>query len=87
MGLVDDHTAPGDLPQLGAVRQHHLEGGDQRVKLVRPRDQVLLRGVERENRAHEGERVLLCYCLPYVMGGVMNDRITAMKDSLSPFTV
>lgn len=46
VSLVDDHAAPGDLPQLGAVRQYHLKRGDERVKLIRTGDQVTLRPAE-----------------------------------------
>lgn len=47
MSFVDDNTAPGDLPQLRAVGQDHLKGGDQGVKLVRSGDQVILRRQEK----------------------------------------
>lgn len=43
VGLVDDDAAPLDLPQLGAVRQDHLEGGDEGVELVGPGDEAALR--------------------------------------------
>lgn len=42
VSLINDHTAPGDLPQLWAVRQHHLKGCDEGIKLVRSWNQVLL---------------------------------------------
>jgi len=42
VSLIDDHAAPGDLPQLRAVGQDHLKRCDEGVKLVRTRDQVIL---------------------------------------------
>lgn len=42
VGFVNDHTAPGDLPQLRAVGQNHLKRGDQGIKLIRPWDQMIL---------------------------------------------
>lgn len=47
MSFINDNTAPGDLPQLWAVRQYHLKGCDQGVKLVRSRDQVILQRQEK----------------------------------------
>lgn len=42
VSLINDHTAPRDLPQLRTVRQHHLKGRDEGIKLVRPWYQVFL---------------------------------------------
>lgn len=47
MSFINDNTAPGDLPQLWAVRQYHLKGCDQGVKLVRSRNQVILQRQEK----------------------------------------
>ena len=49
VGLVDDHAAPVELLQLGAVGHDHLEGGDHPVELQHPWDGVPL-GEEREKR-------------------------------------
>lgn len=38
MGFVDDDAAPLDGVELGAAAQNHLEGGDDRLELVRPSD-------------------------------------------------
>lgn len=42
VSLIDDDTSPGYLPQLWAVRQHHLKGCDEGIELVCTRDQMLL---------------------------------------------
>lgn len=42
MGFVDDDAAPLDLPQLRAIGEDHLKGGDQGVKLVCAWDQATL---------------------------------------------
>lgn len=47
MSFINDNTAPGDLSQLWAVRQYHLKGCDQGVKLVCSRDQVILQSQEK----------------------------------------
>ena len=42
VGFVNDHTAPGDLPQLRAVGQNHLKSRDQGFKFICPWDQMVL---------------------------------------------
>lgn len=44
VGLVDDHTPPGDAAQLGTVGEDHLKGGDDGVEPVGPFDDFILRG-------------------------------------------
>lgn len=59
MGFIDDDAAPGDLPQLGAVGQDHLEGGDEGVELIRPGDQVVLQRRGQPSARVHGSRVKL----------------------------
>lgn len=42
VGFVNDDAAPLDGVELGAAAQDHLEGGDDRLELVRPSDRSAL---------------------------------------------
>lgn len=44
VGLVDDHTSPGDAAQLRTVGQDHLKGGDHGVEPICSLDDFTLRG-------------------------------------------
>ena len=36
VGFINDYTAPWNIPQLRTVRQNHLKGSDDGMKLIGP---------------------------------------------------
>lgn len=65
MGLVYDHTSPGDAAQLRTVGQDHLKGGDHGVEAIRSLDDFTLRGKKTEGQLKNlrmGNSSRSCYC-------------------------
>lgn len=54
MCLVDDHAAPADLLQLGAVGHDHLKGGDDPMELKHAQNRVALWGKGLPSRERRG---------------------------------